>query len=309
MQRMPSLLESRHRLLHLRASLERESVQTRYLPVDIGSSLNPELCHSVRATSWPSFWEEWSTKDHYIAHNLRRRCIKRGFEGIHDRFLWDLHILWISNQHWSNWRSPHPDRRGRAERLHLSNDGRWVLSIRKELISLNKSGKFGPMRNRSDFNFAKSLEKSNSRRFLSGHTSNGIHLLLHPAHLDSSGTIPGGAQDNKQESPQLSSCKEQHDRSGRPVVPFLHTTSDMSTFKIFSVCCSYIVHSWQQSAATDGCVWTPHLTRPFFSAQITRTCVAEGSSRAFVVRASLVMIHPHALMCLFWLSLSLSSLC
>ena len=25
-------------------------------------------------------------KDHYIAHNLRRRCKKRGFEGIHDRF-------------------------------------------------------------------------------------------------------------------------------------------------------------------------------------------------------------------------------
>ena len=23
---------------------------------------------------------------HHIAHNLRKRCIKRGFEGIHDRF-------------------------------------------------------------------------------------------------------------------------------------------------------------------------------------------------------------------------------
>ena len=25
-------------------------------------------------------------KEHFIAHNLRKRCIKRGFEGIHDRF-------------------------------------------------------------------------------------------------------------------------------------------------------------------------------------------------------------------------------
>ena len=25
-------------------------------------------------------------KEHHIAHNLRKRCIKRGFEGIHDRF-------------------------------------------------------------------------------------------------------------------------------------------------------------------------------------------------------------------------------
>ena len=45
--------------------------------------------------------------------------------------------------------------------------------------------------------------------------------------------IHGGAHDNQQESPQLSSCKEQHDRTGRPVVPFLHTTSDVSTFKNF----------------------------------------------------------------------------
>ena len=25
-------------------------------------------------------------KEHFIAHNLRKRCIKRGFVGIHDRF-------------------------------------------------------------------------------------------------------------------------------------------------------------------------------------------------------------------------------
>ena len=45
MQRMSSLLESRHRLLHLRVSLERESIQSKYPSMDIGSSLNPELCH------------------------------------------------------------------------------------------------------------------------------------------------------------------------------------------------------------------------------------------------------------------------
>ena len=38
-----------------------------------------------------------------------------------------------------------------------------------------------------------------------------------------------------------------HDRTGRPVVPFLHTTSDVSTFKnnYFSVCCSWTVDSRQ----------------------------------------------------------------
>ena len=29
-------------------------------------------------------------KEHFIAHNLRKRCIKKGFEGIHDRFQKDL---------------------------------------------------------------------------------------------------------------------------------------------------------------------------------------------------------------------------
>ena len=28
-------------------------------------------------------------RDHHIAHNLRKRCIKRNFEGGHDRFLKD----------------------------------------------------------------------------------------------------------------------------------------------------------------------------------------------------------------------------
>ena len=28
-------------------------------------------------------------RDHHIAHNLRKRCIKRNLEGIHDRFLKD----------------------------------------------------------------------------------------------------------------------------------------------------------------------------------------------------------------------------
>ena len=29
-------------------------------------------------------------KEHFIAHNLRKRCIKKNFEGIHDRFQKDL---------------------------------------------------------------------------------------------------------------------------------------------------------------------------------------------------------------------------
>ena len=75
---------------------------------------------------------------------------------------------------------------------------------KKWWIFLNESGKIGPTRDRFDFNealtklhvFTKSLEKSNSRRFLSGNTINGIHHLLHPAHLGGNGTILGGAHKN-----------------------------------------------------------------------------------------------------------------
>ena len=82
-------------------------------------------------------------------------------------------------------------------------------------ISFNKAGKIGPMRDRSDFNEAltklhrlhQESGENNSHRFLSGNTRNGIRRLLHPAH-PGGGTIPGGAHDNQQESPQLSSCKK-----------------------------------------------------------------------------------------------------
>ena len=84
---MPSLLEPRHRLLHLRASLEKESIQPRYPPMDVGSSLNPEQC--VIKKGRPHGHRYGKTEEqtqHHIAHNLRKRCIRRGFERIHDRF-------------------------------------------------------------------------------------------------------------------------------------------------------------------------------------------------------------------------------
>ena len=61
---------------------------------------------------------------------------------------------------------------------------------------------------------------------------------------------------------------------GDPFVPSFHKTSDVLTFKIFLVCCSWIVYSWQWSAATDG-VCEHHLTRPFFTVNYMHT---HGSS-------------------------------
>ena len=65
---------------------------------------------------------------------------------------------------------------------------------------------------------------------------------------------------NKKESPQLSSCKAQHDRTVRPVVPFLHTTSDVSIFKVFFLFVA--VRSFTADSSllqpTGGVNTTPH---------------------------------------------------
>ena len=63
-------------------------------------------------------------KNHHIAHNLRKRCIKRGFEGIHDRFLKDPTFRESQLEIDRTEEGLYPDRQGRAERFHLSNDAR-----------------------------------------------------------------------------------------------------------------------------------------------------------------------------------------
>ena len=94
-------------------------------------------------------------KDHHIAHNLRKRCIKSGLKGIHDRFLKDdvfrKSALEID----------------RIEKVcvQMNKDAQKYFTCRMTQeeyfryrknwwISLNKSGKIGPVRDLSDFNDA-----------------------------------------------------------------------------------------------------------------------------------------------------------
>ena len=82
-------------------------------------------------------------KDHHIAHNLRKRCKKRGFEGIHDRFLKDPEFLNLN-----------------SKLIELKKSvSRWT-SLQAEYfrynwwISLNIAGRSVPLKDRSDFNDA-----------------------------------------------------------------------------------------------------------------------------------------------------------
>ena len=95
-------------------------------------------------------------KEYYLAHNLKKRCIKRKFTGIHDRFLRD-HVFrerMLENNRdedvcrkWDDLaEQDHTYRMSESEYFHYRQN--WW-------ISLNKSGNTTePLRKRSDFNQA-----------------------------------------------------------------------------------------------------------------------------------------------------------
>ena len=69
---------------------ERKWSQPTFSPMATGRFLDRELCYQEGATlrcSAPQNSE--AQKEHFIAHNARRRCLTKKFEGIHDRFMKD----------------------------------------------------------------------------------------------------------------------------------------------------------------------------------------------------------------------------
>ena len=91
MLRMPSLLEPRHSLLHLWTSLERKTI-----PANIFINGDWTLFQSRTTSSRKGdlrgarHGKTEAQKEHFIANNARRRCLKKNFEGIHDRFQKDF---------------------------------------------------------------------------------------------------------------------------------------------------------------------------------------------------------------------------
>ena len=97
--------------------------------------------------------KEQKKKKHHIAHNLRKRCIKRGFEGIHDRFQKDPVFresqISIDRTEEVCVQMDKDAQKGFTYRMTQEEYFRYKKNW---WISLNKSGKIGPMRDRSDFN-------------------------------------------------------------------------------------------------------------------------------------------------------------
>ena len=177
-------------------------------------------------------------------------------------------ISWIATQHWSNWRRIHPDGQGRAERFHLSNDERWILSIQKELVDLSQNiwqkwTDETPVRLQRSVNQItpssprawKRATRTDSLLAISEMTSV-VFFIQHILVV-------------------VERFMVELMTSERAVVPFLPNTFRSETFFF---CCNF-----------------SHFLK------LISTHV-RGSSRKFGVRTSRVMCNLHALMCLFWLS-------
>ena len=97
-------------------------------------------------------------KEYYVAHNARKRCLKRNYDGIHDRFLRD------PENRDSQLKKLAGPRKSASRRTNWHRKTTLVvhclkssIDIRNWKITQNKSGKNAPMRLRSDFRAAVTL--------------------------------------------------------------------------------------------------------------------------------------------------------
>ena len=96
-------------------------------------------------------------KEYHLAHNLKKRCIKRKFTGIHDRFLRDSDFRKSMLEHDRNedvclkW-----DDLAEQDFTYRMTESKYFRYKQNWWISFNNSGDQGPLRKRSDFNQASS---------------------------------------------------------------------------------------------------------------------------------------------------------
>ena len=94
-------------------------------------------------------------RDYHIAHNLRKRCIKRNFEGIHDCFLKGPVFRESQFEHDRTEEvSIQMDKDVQTDFTYRMTQEEHFRYRKNWWISFNKSGKTGPVRDRSDFNDA-----------------------------------------------------------------------------------------------------------------------------------------------------------
>ena len=152
MFRMPSLLESRSDLGHLLVESE-SSQHFHQWRLDAFS-----IPHHVIKKERPRGARHGKTeaqKEHFLAHNARKRCIKKNFDGIHDRFQRDS--VFRDSQlkiGWTEEKSIEIDKLAQEDHSYCPSSEEYERCEKNWYISLNKSGRNAPTKLRSDFRTA-----------------------------------------------------------------------------------------------------------------------------------------------------------
>ena len=94
-------------------------------------------------------------KEHKVAHNARKRCLKRNYEEIHDRFLRDP--VFRDSQlkiGWTEEKCIAMDKLAQEDHSHNLSREEYLRYQKHWYFTRKKSGKNAPMRPRSDFRAA-----------------------------------------------------------------------------------------------------------------------------------------------------------
>ena len=91
-------------------------------------------------------------KEHFMAHNARKRCIKKNYNGIHDRFQReqvdrDLQL----KIGWTEEKCIAIDKLAQEDHSYCPSSEEYERYRKNWYISLNKSGRNAPVKLRSDF--------------------------------------------------------------------------------------------------------------------------------------------------------------
>ena len=91
-------------------------------------------------------------KEHFVAHNARRRCLKKKFEGIHDRFQRDsTHRDSQLTIGWTEEKCIAMDKLAQEDHSYRLSYEEYKRYQKHWKITLNKFGRNAPMKLRSDF--------------------------------------------------------------------------------------------------------------------------------------------------------------
>ena len=136
-QSMPIILEWRHRLLHMWASLERNSGQSWFHWIYIGPSFNSRIRHQEGKTSRPQIRETTGRQRILSGQQLEKEMHKEG----QPRNPWPILARscfpWTNDWKQSRWRSLSCMGRSCRWRSHLSYVRRRILSLQEQLVDLS----------------------------------------------------------------------------------------------------------------------------------------------------------------------------